>query len=187
MKQINDDKIYQTEIVTKKSRFITYIKKITTQFELENFKNECFKKDARHNCYAYRYKMNNIPTQGYSNDGEPNGTSGDVLLRFIELNKLENIAIYVVRYFGGTKLGTGLLSRSYVSGAKELINNKIPFKNEKQYKKSIKFEIQNQKPIIIFLNKSGFDYWISFDKNLVLINIESEYEIDVKEIEHLLI
>jgi putative IMPACT (imprinted ancient) family translation regulator len=187
MKQILDDKIYQIEIVVKKSRFITYVKKITTQFELEEFKNECFKKDARHNCFAYRYKMNDIPTQGYENDGEPTGTSGDVLLRFIEFNKLDNVIIYVVRYFGGTKLGTGLLARTYVSGAKELVNNVITFETKKQFQKNIKVKIQNQKPVISFLNKLDCEVNSQFSENEIQFTIESDFEIDLDEIKHLLI
>ena len=69
---------------------------------------------ARHFVYAYRYlnKFNQI-VENSSDDGEPKGTSGKPTLAVLAGNILINTAVITVRYFGGTRLGTGGLVRAY--------------------------------------------------------------------------
>ena len=76
--------------------------------------------DARHVCYAYRLGTDLWRTK---DDGEPHGTAGLPILRSIDANKKDNILVVVVRYFGGTLLGTGGLMVAYREAAKEAINN----------------------------------------------------------------
>lgn len=45
--------------------------------------------------------------------GEPSGTAGRPILQHIEGQRLINVCVGVVRYFGGIKLGTGGLVRAY--------------------------------------------------------------------------
>jgi uncharacterized YigZ family protein len=66
--------------------------------------------DARHVCYAYRLGENLWRTK---DDGEPHGTAGMPILRSIDARNLDNILVVVVRYFGGTLLGTGGLMVAY--------------------------------------------------------------------------
>lgn len=66
--------------------------------------------DARHVCYAYRLGADLWRTK---DDGEPHGTAGLPILRAIDGAKLDNILVIVVRYFGGTLLGTGGLIVAY--------------------------------------------------------------------------
>ena len=66
--------------------------------------------DARHVCYAYRLGPNLWRTK---DDGEPHGTAGAPILRSIDARELDNILVVVVRYFGGTLLGTGGLMVAY--------------------------------------------------------------------------
>ena len=76
--------------------------------------------DARHVCYAYRLGENLWRTK---DDGEPHGTAGLPILRSIDARKLDNILVVVVRYFGGTLLGTGGLMVAYREATKEAIKN----------------------------------------------------------------
>ena len=48
----------------------------------------------------------------YSDDGEPNGTAGIRILNAIEHFDLSDILLVVVRYFGGTKLGSRSFGKS---------------------------------------------------------------------------
>ena len=68
------------EFVEKKSRFIGYIKPVTTQDEAVTFINEIKSKhwDATHNVYAY--VLRDGQTRRYSDDGEPQGTAGPTVL-----------------------------------------------------------------------------------------------------------
>lgn len=114
MKLINT---YTLEI--KKSKFIAYYYEVNTKEEVDliltNLKKE--HKKARHIPYAY--KINNLIRK--SDDKEPSNTAGTPIYTIITKNNLNNCLICVVRYFGGTLLGAGLLTRSYLNSAIEVI------------------------------------------------------------------
>jgi len=103
----------------KKSKFIAYYYEVFNKDEVDeiltNLKKE--HKKARHIPYAY--KIDNIIKK--SDDKEPSNTAGTQIYNIIMQNDLNNILICVVRYFGGTLLGAGLLTRSYLNSAKEAI------------------------------------------------------------------
>lgn len=105
----------------KKSKFYSLIFEIKNKKDItniiENLKKE--HKKARHICYAYIFRdENNVNQYGLSDDGEPKGTAGKPLFNLLLQNNVENKLIVVVRYFGGIKLGAGLLLRSYVNSGK---------------------------------------------------------------------
>ncbi len=114
MKLINT---YTLEV--KKSKFISYYYEVKNKNEidiiLKNIQKE--HKKARHIPYAY--KIDNIVKK--SDDKEPSNTAGTPIYNIIIQNNLNNVLILVVRYFGGTLLGAGLLTRSYLNSAKEVI------------------------------------------------------------------
>lgn len=66
----------EAEIVEKKSRFIGYIKPVSTEAEALEFLNQIRKKhwDATHNVYAYVIRENSVSR--FSDDGEPAKTAG---------------------------------------------------------------------------------------------------------------
>jgi uncharacterized YigZ family protein len=74
--------------------------------------------DASHHCYAWRIDAD---THRADDDGEPNGTGGGPILARFEGHELEHVVGVVVRYYGGTKLGTGGLVRAYGGAAGEAI------------------------------------------------------------------
>jgi len=106
------------EFVEKKSRFIGYIKPVTTQEEAVEFINEIKSKhwDATHNVYAYVLREGQ--TRRYSDDGEPQGTAGIPVLDVLLKENLTDCVVVATRYFGGTLLGTGGLVRAYSHTAK---------------------------------------------------------------------
>lgn len=106
------------EFVEKKSRFIGYVKPVTTQDEAVAFINEIKSKhwDATHNVYAYVLREGQI--RRYSDDGEPQGTAGIPVLDVMLKENVTDCVVVATRYFGGTLLGTGGLVRAYSHTAK---------------------------------------------------------------------
>jgi uncharacterized YigZ family protein len=115
----------------KKSKFIAYL----TPYSLFDSLMKRLRKEhpkARHFVYAYRY-LNEFEqiVENSSDDGEPKGTSGKPALNVLAGNELINSAVIIVRYFGGTKLGTGGLVRAYSDAVNLVINSAELLKYEK--------------------------------------------------------
>ena len=72
---------------------------------------------ATHNCWAYRIGA----AYRFNDDGEPGGTAGRPILMAIDGQKLDRVAVLVVRYYGGIKLGAGGLARAYGGCASECL------------------------------------------------------------------
>lgn len=112
------------EIVEKKSRFIAHITKVDSEDEALKFIESIKKKhyDARHNCFAFSIGVENSLLR-FSDDGEPQGTAGKPILEIITGSDIKNICIVVTRYFGGTLLGTGGLTRAYKDASRTAMEN----------------------------------------------------------------
>lgn len=78
--------------------------------------------DARHVCYAYMLGYGR-DTYRVNDDGEPSGTAGRPILGQINSKCLTDVLIVVVRYFGGTLLGTSGLINAYKMAALDAIEN----------------------------------------------------------------
>jgi len=117
----------------KQSKFIAHLIPYNLyKNTLETLKNEHPK--ARHFVTSYRY-LNEFDqiVEHSSDDGEPKGTSGKPTLSVLQGQELINSAVIVVRYFGGTKLGTGGLVRAYSDAVNMAVNlaELIIYKKEK--------------------------------------------------------
>ena len=105
----------------KKSVFLGFALPVTTEEEAISFVSQIKKQypDARHHVYAYVLREDN--KSRYTDDGEPSGTAGMPVLDILRKQNLVDCVIVVVRYFGGTLLGTGGLVRAYTIAAKEAV------------------------------------------------------------------
>jgi len=113
------------EIEIKRSRFITTLARTDTPEEARELIDavKAEHPQARHNCSAYLIDPPDAaPLQHSSDDGEPAKTAGLPMLDLLRAASLRNTLITVVRYFGGTKLGTGGLVRAYTAAAKEALH-----------------------------------------------------------------
>jgi len=110
---------YLTE---KKSKFISHIVPVKSAEEVKEIVEEHRKKyyDARHVCWAYMLGWEREEFR-WNDDGEPSGTAGKPILGQINSAELTDVLILVVRYFGGTLLGTGGLIRAYKEAAADAI------------------------------------------------------------------
>lgn len=80
--------------------------------------------DARHHCSAFVIAQTGAtPIVRSSDDGEPSGTAGTPMLDQLQGAGLSDVVAVVVRWFGGTKLGTGGLVRAYGNAVSEAIDS----------------------------------------------------------------
>lgn len=98
---------YQEDI--KKSRFLALADTVQDPADALRFITEHGVSEATHNCWAYRIGSE----YRYNDDGEPGGTAGRPILQAIEGQQCDRVAVLVIRWFGGIKLGPGGLIRAY--------------------------------------------------------------------------
>lgn len=108
----------------KRSKFLAFAHHVTNENEVKELLQAYKKKyyDARHCCYAYMLGADRSVFRA-NDDGEPSSTAGKPILGQINAHELTDILIVVVRYFGGTKLGTSGLIVAYRTAAAAAIEN----------------------------------------------------------------
>lgn len=110
----------------KGSKFISFAYPVSTEDEIKKhltfIKKEYF--DARHHCFAYVLGTDKKQFRT-SDDKEPSGTAGKPILGQIYSFGITNILIIVVRYFGGTLLGTSGLINAYRTAAADALKNAV--------------------------------------------------------------
>ena len=107
----------------KGSKFFAFARPLHSSDELKEILNT-YKKEhhkAKHICFAYRIGEKGENFRANDN-GEPPGTAGRPILRQIEAAGFTDTLVVVVRYFGGTLLGTGGLANAYKTAAQEALN-----------------------------------------------------------------
>lgn len=108
----------------KGSRFIAYAVPVKSTDEVKSILEEYRRKyhNARHHCYAYVLGFERSVWRT-NDDGEPSGTAGKPIMGQINSFKLTDILIIVIRYFGGTLLGTSGLINAYKTAAFKALHN----------------------------------------------------------------
>lgn len=97
------------EETVRRSRFLALAETAQSAEQALMFIDEHRVPDATHNCWAYQVG----DEYRFSDDGEPGGTAGRPILQAIQGQQCDRVVVLVVRWFGGTKLGTGGLIRAY--------------------------------------------------------------------------
>jgi len=123
------DQIYgPQELKEKGSRFIAYLYPVNSVDEAETAISALRKKyyDATHVCFAFRLKTGVNEYSRCNDDGEPSGTAGLPILNVIKSQNYFNVLVAVIRYYGGTKLGTGGLARAYGGTARIVLESSVP-------------------------------------------------------------
>lgn len=126
----NSDEYYSIESPStgifkdQKSKFYAFAYPVESEAEvkrlLEDVRNEYH--DARHHCCAYRIGCDGQKWRA-SDDGEPSGSAGRPILGQIDSASLSDVAVIVVRYFGGIKLGVPGLIAAYKAACADALNN----------------------------------------------------------------
>lgn len=116
---------------------------------------------ANHHCYAYRISES-ILIERYQDDKEPSGTAGVPMLDVLKGQDLRECGVVVVRYFGGTKLGTGGLSRAYSDACRDSLELADIVSKEEAYYVTI---------LVDYHTSGKLEYYINSNK-IALMNTE---------------
>ena len=111
----------EIELIEKKSRFIGRIFRVETPEQAQEIVQRLKKQhwDASHNVYAYVLENG---VMRMSDDGEPQGTAGMPTLEVLKKEEMKNVLCVTTRYFGGTLLGAGGLTRTYGKACKQALD-----------------------------------------------------------------
>ncbi len=186
-------KEYKDTLEVKQSKFIAYLTPYSN-FDalLHKLKEEHPK--ARHFVTAYRYLNEYMQiVEHSSDDGEPTGTSGKPSLMVLQGKELINIAVVIVRYFGGTKLGTGGLVRAYSDAVNFAVEKAELHEYKKEVSKKIVFNYSDARFIDytcrdlgIAVSEKEFDSQVSYnirasEENMKKFLTQMERVITIKE------
>ena len=103
----------------RKSRFVALAAPVTSAAQAQAFIASASDHGATHNCWAW--KVGN--QYRFSDDGEPGGTAGRPILAAIEGQDCDQVAVLVIRWYGGIQLGTGGLARAYGGSAAKCLQS----------------------------------------------------------------
>jgi len=130
----------------KGSKFLAYAYPVQNEDEVKELLLMIKKEhhSARHHCYAWRIGTEEIITRA-NDDGEPSSTAGKPILGQLQSFDVTNILIVVVRYFGGTLLGTSGLINAYKSATIDALTNAeiVSKLIEKEYELSFDYPLMN--------------------------------------------
>lgn len=111
----------RAELREKGSRFraiiLPAIDETSALAEIENMAKQ--HPTASHHCWAWR--LGSPARERHSDAKEPTGTAGEPILRALRGAGVSDAVVVVVRWFGGTKLGRGGLSRAYANTTGEVL------------------------------------------------------------------
>lgn len=113
--------------------------------------------NARHHCYAYRIGTEEPYMIRMNDDGEPSGTAGKPIFGQILSKQLTNILIVVVRYFGGTLLGTSGLIKAYKAAAENALMNSTIKQNVLKEKLHLHFGYQEMNAVMSVVKEESVE------------------------------
>lgn len=123
-KTILEETIGEGYYTEKRSKFLAFAHHIESVDEAKElviaYRKQYY--DARHCCYAYMLGPEQNAFRA-NDDGEPSSTAGKPILGQIISHELTDVIVFVIRYFGGVKLGTSGLINAYRTAANEALSN----------------------------------------------------------------
>jgi len=168
------DQHYSNTLEVKQSKFIAHLIPYSIYDKtLQELKQSHPK--ARHFVVAYRYLNEfNQTVEHSSDDGEPKGTSGKPTLMVLQGSDIINSAIITVRYFGGTKLGTGGLVRAYSDATNQVLNSAVLHEYKEEIFRTISFEYTNLRKVEYECSICGVDIIEKIFENSTIYKLKSD-------------
>lgn len=184
MKTVEKETVIEFE--EKKSKFIGYIKPVSTVKEAEKFIASIreMHPNATHNVPLYRVVEEGQEYFKYNDDGEPTNTAGKPMAEILNILDVYNVVIVATRYFGGIKLGAGGLIRNYAKTAKIAVNEAgiVEYKEKSLFIIDYDYEYTGEVESFLNMYKKEFEIEI-VEKNYssrVTMKIKADSEIEEK-------
>jgi len=172
----------RVEIVRKKSIFIAEAVGVSSVEEARlkiKLKREEYPQ-CTHVVYAFIIGDTGTEAGGMSDDGEPPGTAGKPVMDVLKGSGIFNVLVTVVRFFGGTKLGTGGLVSAYSGSSKEAVE-KLPvikFVRKIYFSLKVPYDIFKKVELIVEgaggrIEKKNFAVIVTIEGTLPESNLEN--------------
>ncbi len=112
----------RSELEIKRSRFLGHAEPVADEGAFRRLleRVKAVHSEASHNAFAYRLGRD-AGAARFSDDGEPGGTAGRPMMEILIREDVVDAAVVVTRYFGGTLLGSGGLTRAYSQAASQAL------------------------------------------------------------------
>ena len=123
------------------SKFMAYAYPIKSEQDIKEILASLKKEHpkANHHCWAIGWGTDRSVFR-LNDDGEPSGTAGRPILNILLSRNLTNIAVVVIRYFGGTLLGVPGLINAYKSATEQALNEALIVEKTLNDVYSLKFD-----------------------------------------------
>lgn len=140
----------------KKSQFICLLFPINDDKKIKEIIKEVKKDYPKATHYCYGSIINN--TQRSNDDGEPASTAGKPIAETLKNHQLDNVLAVVVRYFGGTLLGTAGLVKAYSTACQSAIEKAVLTQplSLKEYQLTVDYSLTNKIEFILRNNAYNF-------------------------------
>jgi uncharacterized YigZ family protein len=137
------------------------IKEIVAGFKMEHPK-------ANHHCWAMRLGIDRSVFR-INDDGEPPGTAGRPILNVLLSRDLTNLAVIVVRYFGGTLLGVPGLINAYKTATEEALKQAVIIEETVKDIYTIEFGYLKMNDVMKIIKEDNLDIITqSFDNECIV-------------------
>ncbi|NUC73950.1 YigZ family protein [Haloterrigena sp. SYSU A558-1] len=172
------------DFVVQGSEFVGRVRPVDSVDAAESFVDAVSEEyaDATHNVPAYRVRVGdgadsggngeNAAGAGYflreysSDDGEPSGSAGKPALNVLTQQEIENCAVVVTRYYGGTNLGVGGLVRAYSRAVKEAVEAAGVVEERPHEGVSITVEYDDSGTVRGILESEGYEFEADYQEDV---------------------
>ncbi|SDR43562.1 IMPACT family protein [Natronobacterium texcoconense] len=159
------------DFVVQGSEFLGHVRPVDSVDAAESFIEtvEAEYADATHNVPAYRVRADpegELLREYSSDDGEPSGSAGKPALNVLEKQELENCAVVVTRYYGGTNLGVGGLVRAYSKAVKDAVDAAGVVEERPHESVSVTVEYDDSGTVRGILESEGYEFEADYDADV---------------------
>lgn len=153
------------------SKFLAFAFPVVNEAELKEYLNQLrsLHPKANHHCWAMRLTPDRSVFR-LNDDGEPSGTAGRPILNTLLSHDITNIAVVVVRYFGGTLLGVPGLINAYKAATEDALKQAVIIQKTVNDVYSVQFEYLEMNDVMRIVKEEGITILDqNFDNNCIII------------------